>query len=122
MANEVTVYADLAYADANGVQDEVLIDGVQFSVATKVSYRGQQSIATTETAIGLGGVAAVGWLMIKNLDAANPIDIKTAASGVIFARVPAGGVCLLYLGSGVTAPVAIATGGAVLIDKLICSQ
>jgi hypothetical protein len=122
MSLEVVLRGGLAYQDSNGVGLELFAEALQFSVTTKVAFRGQQSIATSETPIELGSVAAVGWVFLKNLDGTNFVTVKTAASGTVFAKLPPGGICLLYLGSGVTAPVAVADTAAVLLDKLICSQ
>lgn len=122
MANELTISANLAYLDTNNVQEELAIESLRQSVTTKIIGRSQQVIATSETAITLAGVSSVGWLMLINLDATNFVNIKTAASGTIFAKLPPGGFCVLYLGSGVTAPVAIADTASCVIDKLICSQ
>ena len=122
MANEVMISANLAYSDASGVKDELGVASFLADVTTKQTRRGQQSIATTETTLNLGGLAAVGWAALVNLDATNFVNVKTAASGTIFAKIPPGGVCLLYLGSGVTAPVAVADTAACLLDILLVSQ
>lgn len=122
MASEIQLTASLAYSDANGVTDELGVPTLTADVTTKVTSRAQQSIATSETVINLGGVSSVGWLILVNRDATNYVDIKTAASGTIFARLPPGGFCVLYLGSGVTAPVAVAHTAACVVDKFICSQ
>ena len=122
MANELTLTGNFAYTDANGAKQELGVDSLLQSVTTKVTSRAQQSIATSETTINLGGVASVGWLILVNLDDTNYVEIKTAASGTIIAKLPPGGFCILYLGSGITAPVAIANTAACIIDKLICSQ
>lgn len=122
MASEITIYGDLSYTDSNGVTAELLVDSLIQDVSTKVTLRGQQTIATSETPINFGSVSSAGWLIIKNLDPTNYVDVKTAAAGTIFAHIPPGGICLLYLGSGVTAPVAVAHTAPCVIDKLICSQ
>ena len=122
MANEVMISANLAYSDASGVKDELGVASFLADVTTKQTRRSQQSIATTETTLNLGGLAAVGWAVLVNLDATNYVELKTGASGTIFAKIPPGGVCLLCLGSGVTAPVAVANTAACLLDILLVSQ
>lgn len=122
MANEIALSGNLSYSDANGAKQELGVESLLQSVTTKITHRGQQSIATTETTLELGSVSSVGYVILINRDGTNYVDVKTAASGTIFARLQPGGFCILYLGSGVTAPVAIANTAACVIDKLICSQ
>lgn len=122
MSLELTLSGSLAYADANGVDAELLVESLQQSVSTKIISRAPQSIAITETVINLGSVASIGYVMLINRDTTNFVNVKTAASGTIFAKLPPGGFCILHLGSGVTAPVAIADTAACIIDKIICSQ
>lgn len=77
----------------------------------------KQSIATSETALKLGDTTAPGYILVKNTDPTNYIDLKVAASGAIFARLDAGGgCCLVKLGSGAQVPVLIASTAACLID------
>lgn len=122
MANEITLSGNLSYSDANGAKQELGVESLLQSVTTKITHRGQQSIATTETSIELGSVSSAGYVILINRDATNYVEVKTAASGTIFAKLPPGGFCLLYLGSGVTAPVAIANTAACIVDALVCSQ
>ena len=96
--------------------------GKASDVSVKVLANHQQSIATSETAIDLGGVATMGWVMFFNRDATNYIEIKTAASGTIIGKMLAGeSYGPVRIGSGVTAPVAIANTSACLMDVLILS-
>lgn len=122
MANEITLSGNLSYSDANGAKQELGVESLLQSVTTKITYRGQQSIATSETTLELGKVSSVGYVIIINRDDTNYVEVKTGASGTIFAKLPPGGFCILYLGSGVTAPVAIANTAACVIDALVCSQ
>lgn len=122
MSLEVTISAGLAYRDANGVSLELFAEALQFDVTTTIVDRGQQSIATSDTAITKGSVGTMGWVFLKNLDPTNFVNVKTAAAGTIIVKLPPGGIAVFYVGSGVTAPVAVADTAAVLIDKLICSQ
>ena len=71
-----------------------------------------QSIATSETTIVMGDATGAGWVFMQNQDATNYVEIKTAASGTIFAKLLAGEYCFFRFGSGVTAPVAIANTAA----------
>lgn len=122
MANEITASGILAYADANGVKAELLTGAVQFNATTKVIHRGSQSIATSDTALQLGGVGTLGYVLLVNRDTTNFVSVKTATSGTIIAKLlPNGGFCLLYVGSGVTAPAAVADTAACVLDVLVLS-
>lgn len=66
-------------------------------------------VNTTDTTIPLLSAGTLGYAVFLNLDPTNPIDLKVAAAGTIIARLDANGGCaLLKIGSGITAPVAIA--------------
>lgn len=110
------------YKDSNNVTDEIKITDLLVNVATKIISRAQQSINTIETALNLGSVGTLGYVILVNLDPDNYIDLKTAASGTIIARLDAGGGFAFFkVGSGITAPVAIANTSPCVIDKLLCS-
>lgn len=71
-------------------------------------------VGLTDTLIPLGTIGTLGWGWFINLDSSNPIDIKVAAAGLIAFRLPPSPSppTLFYFGSGITAPVAIATTAA----------
>jgi hypothetical protein len=122
MANEAIVNATLSYADAAGVSQQLSCLGAQFSPSSLKPSQTKQTINTSETTIKLGDTTAPGLFMMKNLDPVNYVDVKVAASGAVFARLDPdvnangkGSCCLVKLGSGAQAPVAVATGAACLI-------
>lgn len=121
-ATQLTCNASLAYDD--GVSDPITLQIANFlvPVATKVVFRGQKSIGITDTVIPLGGVATLGYFVFVNLDVTNYIDVKVAASGTIIARLdPAGGFLVGKIGSGITAPNALANTAPAIMDILILS-
>lgn len=125
MANEVTLSAALAYASGK-LADSIQVSGATFSPSGTGFTRVSQSIATSETALKLGDISSLGYVMIVNRDPTNYVDLKVAASGAIFARLDpdpnsagVGGVALLKLGSGAQVPVAIANTAACIIDIFI---
>lgn len=128
MADEITIDATLSYSDSEKTSDALqLVDG-DFSATTKLIAHLKQSIATSETAIKLGAVSALGYAMFKNLDPTNYIDLKVATSGAIFARLDPdvdgdghGGIALLKMGSGAQVPYAIANTAACQMEVLIIS-
>lgn len=119
MANEITRTASLQFAKGN-------VAAVAFSEASKNSnvsgtryHRTVQQIGTSEEALGLGELASLGYCMIKNLDATNYVEIKTATSGTAFLKLKPGECALFRFGSGVTAPFAQANTAAVSIEIMI---
>ena len=123
MADEITMTGSVAYSDSNDVAVDLTPAAFLASVATKAVSLGTQSIATTETTLNLGGLAALGVVMLVNRDPTNYVDVKTAASGIKIARLkPGGGFAIMdWSAGGVTAPVAIADTAACVIEKLLCS-
>jgi hypothetical protein len=90
--------------------------------AHRALIRATQQITHDGRRIGLGWIGTLGWVMLVNRDPTNYVEVKTATSGTIFARLePAGGFCLFKCGSGVTAPYAIANTAACVIEKFVGS-
>jgi hypothetical protein len=121
MANEILLNATLAYDD-DVTADSLQVTDKQVTVASTVIARHTQSIATSDTVINLGPVATMGFVMLKNLDPTNYIEIKTAAAGTIIGKMFPGETWgPNRIGSGITAPAAIANSGACKMDVLITS-
>lgn len=108
MANEITVTADLSYTDAESVSAELERLAQTISAGSKKIMRGRMSVTTAELAIPLGSVLTLGWFMAKNVDPTNFIELRVATGSTKFAKLKAGEICLLRIGSGITAPFAIA--------------
>src|SRR5262245_49788622 len=104
MSNELTITASLAYEDNDTSEDSLGVTGLLASVTSRKFTHVKQSIATTETAIDLGGVSSPRYCLIVNRDDTNYVEVKTALGGIIFAYLAPGGVCLVPLGSGAQAP------------------
>lgn len=125
MADELTINVSVQYEDENDVQMSLACPTdflATIASATPLAYQGSQSIATTETTIGLGGITSLGYMLLINRDPTNYVEIKTGASGTIIAKLdPAGGMALFKVGSGITAPVAIANSAACVIEKFIAA-
>lgn len=122
MANEATISAQLMYADGEGTSDSMTVDAIAADVAIKVFSRTKQSVLTSETALKLGSISTAGWIMVVNRDVSNYVDIKTSASGIIFARLLAGELILLRLGTGAQAPVAVANTATCQVEVLVLSS
>lgn len=121
MANEIELNASLRYDDSES--DPVWLEVVEklLSVTTKKVTRLKQAVGITEEALQLGDVSALGWCILINRDSTNFINVKTATSGTIFAKIPAGACAVFMFGSGVTAPFVIADTAACQLDVLLIS-
>lgn len=122
MANELTLNATAQYSDSEHTDADLQIVDLLVAVATKRITRLKQAVGfAAEEALVLGDVSAPGWVMLINRDATNFVNVKTATSGTIFAKLLPGEFCLLRLGSGAQAPYVQADTGACQLDVLIIS-
>lgn len=121
MANEITISGSLAVAKGNVASEALTVSGLKATLTAEDFIKATQSIPTTAggTAINLGGLSNVGWVLIKNNDNTNYVDIMTAVSGTAFARLKPGEFCLLRLTPAITAPAALANTAAVMIEILL---
>jgi hypothetical protein len=121
MANELTLGFSLAYSDADGVTDTILASGVIDSLSTPIKVHDKILVATTPgTAIPLGQVSPIAWLIIKNLDATNFVTLYDALSGHGFGKIKPGKFCVVPAGPSLTAPVLVADTAAVRVEYLVC--
>lgn len=118
MANEITVSASLAVAKGSVASESLTVSALKATLAGVNFIKETQTIPTTAggTAINLGGLASVGWMLIKNNDATNYVDIMSAVSGTAFARLLPGEICLLRLTPALTAPAALAHTASTQIE------
>ena len=127
MANEITIAANMAYADGvNSVGNLATPPAVLKTVANKGFTRVEALAPTTAAAIPLGSISAPGYVLLINRDPTNYVQILTGTGGVIFARLDAdvnangqGGMALLKLDSGAQAPFWKANVAAALVDVFI---
>lgn len=124
MANEITVTGLLQYTNAaKSIPSNSLSISNFLSTIVGSNYQRQtQSIPTTAggTAINLGSVASPGgWIFVKNNDGTNYVQLMSAVSGTVFARLNPGEFALFRLDATVTAPAAISHTGACVIEYLI---
>lgn len=121
MANELTLNASMNYADSESADETIEVVEKLASVATKRYTKVKQNIGTSEEAINLGDISAPGWVLLRNRDETNYIEIKVATSAAIFAKLLPGEFCFLRLGSGAQAPYAIANTAACQLEIFIAS-
>jgi len=115
LANEITAGASLVVTK-NSQTYEFSIGNRSFTMSGNIVLDYVISIATTETALG---TFSGGWILMYNMDGTNYVEVKTATSGTIFAKLKAGEFALFRAGSGVTAPYAIANTGACKLRVMI---
>ena len=111
----------LSYEDSELTEEVLELVDKLVTVATKRIVRAKQAVGTSEEALGLGDISALGYCILINRDATNFINVKTATGGTIFARINAGEFAAFRFGSGVTAPFVIADTAACQLDYLIIS-
>ncbi len=123
MANEITVNASLAYVDSEGANVSLECpDDLQQSVSTKRYTCLKQLIGTSATALSLGTVSSLGYVILINRDPLHYVDLMVSSSGAIFGRLNAnGGTAMLQLGSGSQVPYAIAQTASCQIEGLLVS-
>lgn len=119
MADEITLTASLAYADSESA--DVLLEkcNVSATAATKKFTHVKHNVGTTEEAMILGEVTALGYCCIVNRDATNFIEVRAASGGTKIVKVPAGKAAVFHFGSGVTAPYLIADTAACQVEYLL---
>ena len=118
MANELTISASLSYTDANS-SIESAYDGVLATVAaaaTSPYAKHKQVVGTSEEPMILGDFTSPGFVIIKNLDATNYVEIKTGTGGIVMGKMKAGEPWMGRLGSGAQAPYLIANSGSCVVE------
>jgi hypothetical protein len=123
MANELTVYASVAYEDSEGTEHPAFgVAGDSVSVTTKKFVSGKVSVGTTEEAIPLGEVSSLGYAVFKNLDSTNYVELRMASGASNdHIKIAAGEACCFRFGSDVSAPYLIANTAACQVEYRIYS-
>lgn len=81
-------------------------------VTTKRPFKTVQNVGITEEALLLGDGGSIGYVLLKNLDSTNFVEIRTGTGATKFVKLLAGEIALFRFGSGVTAPYVIADTAA----------
>lgn len=122
MANELTINASLAYADAEDADELLAVVNKMANVSTKAYIKHKQNIGTSEEALDLGGLTSMGYAIFVNRDSTNYVEIRSATgAGNDIIKLLAGEVALFRFGSDITAPFAIANTATVQLEYLIIS-
>ena len=122
MASELTLNASMVFDDSD-IPDPLTLSVTDktITLTTVMAVYNKQLIATSETTINLGGIGTLGYVIFVNMDDTNYIEIKTAASGTIIGKLFPGELMFFRVGSGITAPVAIANTAQCRMATLICA-
>ncbi len=102
MANEITLTISLACTKLgyNHSQNE----SANFTQNTQGAAGGVAATSTVKSTLDIGAVATLGYILFKNLDAANACDIGFDAAGTFenFASLKAGEFCCFRPKAGIT--------------------
>lgn len=81
MADEITLSVALAFSDSGDSIDtsDMGLLGLELDVTGRYFVKAQQSIGTTAELLGKGEIGTVGYLVLKNLDATNYIELDNAS-------------------------------------------
>jgi len=110
MANTVLVQALLQFFNAANIVTQFNFSGTSFAVSGDHFTQNTWTVPTTAggTAIPLGGVATPGgYMIVKNNDATNYVQIMAATSGTPLIRIGPGEIAVFRLDAGATAPAAV---------------
>lgn len=121
MADEIRVSGQVVYKDSEGTDEYLQFAEKLFSITTKKFQKCKHNIGTSEEALKLGELTALGWCLFKNLDSTNYVELRVSTGGAKFAKVPPLGVALFYFAADVTAPYAIANTAACQCEYQILS-
>ncbi len=116
MANELSVTASASETKNGATFSATYTKTITITGDTPVSV--VQSIGTSDETLALGEIATLGWLIAKNLDATNYLQLGHT-SGTYSIKLKAGEFCSFRVGSGMTAIHALANTGACLLQYLL---
>jgi hypothetical protein len=119
MANEITHTSSLSFQKDGVSGNAMAVAGAQHNVSGYRYFRQIQSVTTSEAALQLGSLATLGWCIMKNLDATNFIQVRTATGGIAFLKLKAGETAVFRFGTGVTAPFIIADTATCKVEYMI---
>lgn len=122
MANELSVSMSFAYARGNFAPLARALTALGVTISSDPVICDVLNVTTVELAVPLGGVVLAGnWAWFRNLDSTNFLEIRVATGGTKFLKLKPGEAALLRLGSGVTAPFAIADTATCALEYVLFS-
>ncbi len=122
MANELTLYASLQYADSElSAFALATLPAVVSNVTMKLVEWVKMSVGLSEVALKLGTITSLGWFMGINRDPTNFIELRVSTGSTKFCKMMKGEPAFFRFGSGISAPYAIADTAACQIEYLLIS-
>lgn len=109
MANELTVSASLRFSKS-GREASQSYSGIQVDVTGDKVTRIIQEIGTSEEALDIGDIGTAGYVLIKNLDDDNFVEIRPGSGTADLIKIGAGEIALFRL--ALNGPYAIADTAA----------
>jgi hypothetical protein len=120
MADELTITTSLTFRP-NTSKNVLFSKQGSFDVTGSKHHWTEQTIGTSEEALGLGDLATVGWFVCYNHDDENFVTIRAGSGAADLVKVPPGGLAgPFYLASAT--PYAIADTAACLLEYLVVEQ
>lgn len=116
MANELTVSCSLRFSKS-GREVSKSYSGIQVTVSGDKWVFGVQEIGTSEEAIDVGDIGTAGFMICKNLDATNFVEIRPGSATADLVKMKAGEPAMFRL--ALNGPYAIADTAAVDLEFLI---
>lgn len=116
MANELTLTAALSFSKGK-VSVAMNLSGLQVTVSGSDYLHETMTVPTSITALGLGSVATPGFIIIRNNDATNYVDVYDSAAGNACVRIKPGEIAMFRF--AVTTPAAKANTASVQIEYLL---
>jgi hypothetical protein len=116
MANELTVSCSVRFSKA-GREASKSYAGIQIDVTGDKVTQLIQEIGTTEEALDIGDIGTAGYVIMKNLDAENFIEIRPGSGTADLIKLKAGEVAMFRL--ALNGPYAIADTAACDLEMLL---
>jgi hypothetical protein len=123
VANAVKLTASLSCYNPNSMVSSVgrSVTSDEFNQTASPYIESSVSVATSATAIPLGGVTSCGWAYFRNMDPTNYLTIRNGAGGADLAQLYPGESAWLPLIT-TCVPYAVANAGACLLEYMIFSR
>lgn len=120
MADELTLTASFAYSKSS-TSLSLVVNGLQVDVSGTAALHARQTVGTSEEALNLGDVTAVGYLIVVNRDDTNFVEIRPGTGVADLIKIGAGEVALFRLATTATAPYVIADTASCQIEYILLS-
>lgn len=118
MANEITLSVSLALANG-GRETKKSYGGVRVDQTGNAYTSIIQNIGTSEEQLDFGDIATPGYVLFRNLDSTNYVELRAGTGVADMVRLDAGEVCLFRFAADCTAPYAIANTAAVDLEMTL---